>query len=180
MNQRQLEDVLRQLDTPRRSSRRRGLTLQRLKDDLRRAEPLAKWVAPAQTVCNYWNYWFTYLPNALSDRDQSGYSFRQIARRDIPGSTDDSRRRAAGYSGLQSNGLDPTGVFKPYQIPILHAHPYQPTGQHNADCQGGQSGYRSARACCRASRRATRPTRYRDLPGSRGPTTLVHERRRPA
>ena len=31
-----------------------------------RREPLAEWVVPAQTVCNYWNYWFTYLPERRS------------------------------------------------------------------------------------------------------------------
>ena len=53
------------------------IALQRLRDTFDSAKSLSKYVVPNQTVCNYWNYWFTFLPGALSDRDQVGYSFRQ-------------------------------------------------------------------------------------------------------
>jgi hypothetical protein len=49
----------------------------------------------------------------------------------------------AGYSGIQSNGKDNTGVFRPHTIPILHGPTYQPSvdSAGNADCQAGQVGY---------------------------------------
>ena len=52
-------------------------SLMRLEETFGIARPLARHVVPAQTACNYFNYWFTHLPNALSDRDQVGYAFRQ-------------------------------------------------------------------------------------------------------
>ncbi len=52
---------------------------------------------PAQTVCNYWNYWFTFLPEALSDRDQAGYNFRQALTNAPPGPVGVQRR--AGVAG---------------------------------------------------------------------------------
>ena len=69
----------------RRSTRRSELveqpttrtSLLRLGDTFDIAQPLARWVVPAQTNCNYWNYWFSFVPNALSDQDQVGYTFRQ-------------------------------------------------------------------------------------------------------
>ena len=33
-------------------------------------------IAPYQTVCNYWNYWFTYLPEHLTERDNIGTTQR--------------------------------------------------------------------------------------------------------
>ena len=65
----ELDDLVAQSST--------ALSLQRLRDTFDSARRFSEWVVPAQTVCNYWNYWFTFLPEALSDRDQVGYSFRQ-------------------------------------------------------------------------------------------------------
>ena len=118
------------------------LSLQRLAETFEAAKPLARFVVPAQTVCNYWNYWFTFTPNALSDRDQVGYAFRQMLTEFPPGPEVDAP--ASGYSGEQSNGRAAQalgGTFEPYELPITNAHPYQPTGQTDADCQGGQFGY---------------------------------------
>ena len=96
-------------------------------------------MAPAQTVCNYFNYWFTYLPNGLSDRDQVGFAFRQMLT-NMPGRPDGAgeQRRLLGPA-VQRQG--PAGRLPPYELPILNAHAYRPTGQHDADCQGGQFGY---------------------------------------
>ena len=164
-----LEGALRQLDRLV-TQPTTGLTLERLKETFDAAKPLAKWVAPAQTVCNYFNYWFTYLPNGLSDRDQTGYSFRQMLA-NIPGSQDEPAS-SSGYAGIQSNGQDPQGVFKPYDLPILNAHAYQPTGQHNADCQGGQFGYALGQGLLPGQSPSNPAYGVPDLPGSRGPTTL--------
>ena len=166
---RKLEGALRSLDRLV-TQPTTGVALQRLEETFDAAKPLAKWVAPAQTVCNYFNYWFTYLPNALSDRDQVGYAFRQMLT-NIPGSFM-AEASSAGYSGLQSNGRDPTGVFKPFEIPILNAHAYQPTGQRNADCQGGQFGYALGQGLLPGQGVDNPAYGVPDLPGSRGPTTL--------
>jgi ABC-type transporter Mla subunit MlaD len=138
------------------------ISLQRLKETFDTAKPLANWVVPAQTVCNYWNYFFTYLPNGLSDQDQVGFSFRQSSlgmpqgsnkialapnvEVNVPGS---AQAGLAGYSGIQSNGRfgaapppphppSDAGKFAPFESPILQGHPYAPTGQPNTrDANGG-------------------------------------------
>ena len=60
------------------------LALVRLDDTFDEAKPLLRWVVPAQTVCNYFNYWFTYLPSGF-DRDQVGQNFRQALTNAPPG-----------------------------------------------------------------------------------------------
>lgn len=149
------------------------ISLQRLGETFRSAKPLAKWVVPAQTVCNYWNYWFSFLPNALSDRDQVGYAFRQMLTQFPLAPLVEGN--LAGYSGIQSNGRAGAlgnRVFTPYALPILNAHPYMPTGQKNADCEGGQSGYDLGRLPVPGQAADNPALGTSDLPGSRGPTTL--------
>ncbi len=149
--------------------------LQRLRDTFDTAQSLAKFVVPAQTVCNYWNYWFTFLPEALSDRDQVGYSFRQ-ALTNFP-SEFEVDTPVAGYSGEQANGRDADalgGSFKPYENPILNSQPYGPHGQRNADCQGGQQGYALGSLPVPGLPASSPANVTSDLPGSRGPTTLFY------
>jgi ABC-type transporter Mla subunit MlaD len=151
------------------------LALQRLQETFDTAEPLAEYVVPAQTVCNYFNYWFTFLPNGLSDRDQVGYSFRQALSQFPLSLTVDAP--ADGYSAAQSNGLQAKsqgGVFKPYEIPILNAHPYVKAGQANGDCEGGQSGYELGQGLLPGQAPNNPAYAVTDLPGSRGPTTLFY------
>jgi ABC-type transporter Mla subunit MlaD len=172
---RRLEAVLRSLNKLVSQPTTR-LALQRLQDTFDTAEPLAKYVAPAQTVCNYWNYWFTFLPNALSDRDQVGYSFRQaLAQFPFSAGVD---APADGYSAVQSNGLQAKaqgGKFEPYSIPITNAHPYVPGGRKNADCEGGQSGYELGQGLLPGQSPSNPAYAVTDLPGSRGPTTLFYD-----
>ncbi len=166
---RRLEAVLRSLNQLVSEPTTR-LALQRLKETFDTAEPLAEYVVPAQTVCNYFNYWFTFFPNALSDRDQVGYSFRQA----LAGMPPNTPTPVDGYSGSQTNGKDASGLFKPYEVPIMNAHPYLPAGQKNADCEGGQSGYDLGQGLVPGQSPSNPAFAATDLPGSRGPTTLFY------
>lgn len=175
------------------------VTLQRLGELFDNARPLAEYVTPTQTVCNYPTYWTTFIPNALTDRDAVGYNLRQkliglpnggqniaagSSNIQIPGQV---QAPLAAYSGIQSNGKagpvpNPAdnGVFKPYELPITHAPGFTgPTGQPGIDggedCQGGQTGYvlgELRRPGQPASNPAFAPT---NIPGSRGPTTVFFD-----
>jgi ABC-type transporter Mla subunit MlaD len=175
-------------------------TLTRLQTTFPQARRLARYVVPSQTVCNHWNYWFTFLPEALSDRDQVGFNFRQALTSSprgpsgvnlpvlgdvrVPGETIGP---VAGYSGVQATGrfgeeIPPDlvaqgaepGEFAPLDLPTVHGHPYGPTGQDGSDCQGGQSGYLLGQARIPGQPKSNPSVAVRDLPGDRGPTTLFY------
>jgi ABC-type transporter Mla subunit MlaD len=190
-----LRQVLVQLQRTVRPGSPTKLALQRLKETFDTAKPLAKWVVPAQTVCNYWNYWFTILPNGLSDRDQVGFSFRQSslglplgsnqlgigpANVTIPG---EAQAGLAGYSGIQANGRvgvvpnpGDNGKFAPFSSPILEGHPYAPTGQKNQDCQPGQTGYYYGDLRLPGQAKSNPAEGIPNIPGSRGPTTAFYKK----
>ena len=129
--------------------------LLRLGDTFNAAAPLARFVVPAQTNCNYFNTWFTNVPNGFSDADQVGWTFRQaltnyplgelgtilpgLGEVELPGMV---QTPVAGYSGIQANGktgalMPPSGSllynegdFAPYVAPIAYAPAYGPAGQN--------------------------------------------------
>jgi ABC-type transporter Mla subunit MlaD len=177
-------------------------SLLRLRDTFDTAQPLARWVVPAQTNCNYWNYWFTFVPNALSDKDQLGYTFRQALTNyplgplgtNLPGLgptqlQTEAETNMAGYSGIQANGkvgqfLPPDGgvsyepgEFAPYRLPITYGPIYGPAGQNLPgqdadDCQAGQTGYPLGQLRLDGQGAGNPAIGVPDLPGSRGRTTL--------
>ncbi len=180
----QLRDLVEQPSTK--------VTLERLGETFDEATPLARYVVPAQTVCNYWNYWFTLLPEHISEKDQVGYLQRVRSVNfpmgsgtlfvppnttiPIPGEV---KAGLGGYSGIQANAIagqaSPNpGEFEPYELPILHGNPYGPTGQKGTgnDCQPGQTGYPLGQYRV-PGQGADNPTfGIPDIPGSRGPTTV--------
>ena len=123
---------------------------------------------PAQTVCNYWNYWWTLLPEHLTEQDPIGFIAARLAgpepagRADldldvdgaggvppvattVPGEVETAARAATRASRPTATRLRPRraqpGEFDPHELPILHANPAGPTGQNGSDCQPGQTGY---------------------------------------
>jgi ABC-type transporter Mla subunit MlaD len=152
------------------------VTLQRLADTFDAAKPLARYVVPAQTVCNYWNYWFTFFAESLSDRDAAGFAYRQV----ITGAplSPEVESNVAGYSGRTASGRESSvlgGQFKPFELPIANAGPYMPAGQRDADCQLGQRGYPLGSLRLPGQPLDSAANLASDLPGSRGPTTLFYD-----
>ncbi len=138
-------------------------SLNRLGDTFNLVQDAGQKIVPAQTVCNYWNYWMTYLTSHFELPTPFGYAERVIPP-SIAGSTSPNslpRNPMDNYSGGQgdgrfsSNGLAGADAGKfdavgpndgdpsdEVTIPILHGNPYGPSvtdGQ--ANCQAGQTGY---------------------------------------
>jgi ABC-type transporter Mla subunit MlaD len=182
---RRLEDALRALNRLVTQPTTR-ITLQRLGETFDSAKPLAKHVVPAQTVCNYWNYWFTLLPEHISERDQVGYNQRVALVNTPPGPvTVDTSPAPPGqvtipgevetpignYSGLGANGKDTTGVFKPYELPIQHDYLYDDAGRNGRDCHAGQDGYILGQHLLHGQPKSNPASIAFGAPGRRGPTT---------
>ena len=138
-------------------------SLNRLGDTFNLVQDAGQKIVPAQTVCNYWNYWMTYLTSHFELPTPFGYAERVIPP-SIAGSTTPNsppRNPMDNYSGGQGDGRfssnpvagSNAGIFDALPandgkasdtvaIPILHGNPYGPSvtdGQPN--CQAGQTGY---------------------------------------
>jgi phospholipid/cholesterol/gamma-HCH transport system substrate-binding protein len=133
-------------------------SLNRLGDTFNLTQDAGQKIVPAQTVCNYWNYWMTYLTSHFELPTPFGYAERVIPPT-IAGTTSPTlpRNPMDNYSGGQGDGrfssiplASPNqGKFSPLDtpgenngIPVLHGNPYGPSvtdGQPN--CQAGQTGY---------------------------------------
>ncbi|HET6831164.1 MAG TPA: MlaD family protein [Solirubrobacterales bacterium] len=177
-------------------------SLVRLGDLFDSAKPLAAHVTPAQTVCNYWNYLWTLLPEHLSERDSIGFSQRVSligtpqgpltlnldldgpgglppVATTVPGPVE-TGLSTGGYSGIQANGKyglgapppHTPGQFDPHELPILHAHPAAPTGQDGSDCQPGQTGYALGQLLADGQSPQNPAAVVADLPGDRGVTDV--------
>jgi virulence factor Mce-like protein len=158
-------------------------TLLRLRETFQEAAPAATHIAPYQTVCNYWNYWFTWLPEHLTQFDNIGTTQRVsiigAPRGPVGPLPGEVETPVAGYSGLQANGkagaatnpLNP-GEFQPHELPIIHGDPYRPAVNPNgtADCQGGQTGYPLGALRVPGQALSNPGIGVSNLPGSRGPT----------
>jgi ABC-type transporter Mla subunit MlaD len=143
------------------------ISLNRLGDTFNLAADAGQKIGPYQTVCNYWNYWMTYLTAHFDLPTPFGYAERVIPPHIVGTTTPEHfpRNPMDNYSGGQGDGRltsnplanpshpglfdalpvndsDTPGDEDTEAVPILHGNPYGPAvtdGQPN--CQAGQTGY---------------------------------------
>ena len=107
-------------------------SLTRLGDTFNLVQDAGQKIVPAQTVCNYWNYWMTYLTSHFALPTPFGYAERVIPPA-IAGSTTPNhlpRNPMDNYSGGQGDGRfssnplacpSDQGVFSPLNTtPMPH------------------------------------------------------------
>jgi ABC-type transporter Mla subunit MlaD len=115
------------------------VTLTRLSELFDQANSAGSFLAPYQTVCNYWNYWFTYLSEHFSGLDQFGAYERVLATGSEGATTPDEfpRNSLADYAGSQADARfssiyeftpeqDLAGVFDPQPHNPNAANPGHP------------------------------------------------------
>jgi hypothetical protein len=95
--------------------------------------PMIRYLAPFQTVCNYWNYWWTYLSEHISEQTQYGFAQRVLLN---------------FADGTQPNNIGQQGAVQPANgqnggPEFLHGPTYGSAidTMGNADCETGQRGY---------------------------------------
>ena len=105
--------------------------------------PLVQYVAPYQTVCNYFVYWATGLSEHVSEIVPGGMGQRTNLK-------SDNRRQDNRLSDSQAErpvnpapGQNPHSTLPTGPVQALHNGGYAPAidGQGNADCRIGQRGY---------------------------------------
>ncbi|MGA9856923.1 MAG: hypothetical protein WBQ18_03620, partial [Solirubrobacteraceae bacterium] len=101
--------------------------------------PMVRYLGPYQTVCNSWNYFWTYLSDHVSEATSFGFAQRVLLNQGDPLQANNVGQQGAtapanggGTTSLTSGGNE-----------FLHAQAYgsaiSNTGQ--ADCETGQRGY---------------------------------------
>ncbi len=104
--------------------------------------PVVRYLGPYQTVCDYWNYWWTYLADHLSARTKYGFAQRALINLAAPsGGSVGQQGATAPVDGTSGSDTPPLTVFGGKQF--LHAQAYGAAidNQGNADCETGQRGW---------------------------------------
>jgi virulence factor Mce-like protein len=112
--------------------------LNALTDTTNTLNPMIRYLGPFQTVCDYWNYWWTYLSEHVSEETAFGFAQRALFAQSNP---------------LQPNNVNTADASEPvngggFDTPLggnefLHTQNYGAAidTSGNADCETGQRGY---------------------------------------
>jgi virulence factor Mce-like protein len=127
-----------------------------------------RWLGPHITVCNYWNYWWTFLADHISEEVDTGTLQRIQVKNTNP--TQDNAATAFG-AREPANGEGGIPNLPEFGDPVfLHAQPYgrAVNERGEADCETGQRGYPRRLA-------SNLPERFQvavdpRTPGDQGPT----------
>ena len=108
---------------------------------MRTLNPTLRWVGPHVTVCNYWNYWWTYLSDHLSEEDSTGTAQR-IQAKNSP-LQDNTLNEFGASQPVNGEGADPVSQATFGDPAELHAQSYGRAVDERgeADCESGQRGY---------------------------------------
>jgi len=102
-------------------------------------DPMIRYLGPYQTVCDDWNYFWTYLSDHISEATSFGFAQRVLLNQGNPTQPDNvsSQGATAPADGGGSTSLVTGGNE------YLHAQVYGAAvdNQGNADCETGQRGY---------------------------------------
>jgi len=101
--------------------------------------PIVKYLGPFQTVCDDWNYFWTYLSEHISEETNFGFAQRVLLNQ-----TNTSQPNNVGQQGASApaDGGGSTSLVSGGNE-YLHSQPYGAAidNQGNADCETGQRGY---------------------------------------
>jgi hypothetical protein len=105
--------------------------------------PLVEYVAPYQTVCNYFVYWTTGLSEHVSEAVPGGTGQRTNLKSDNRAQDNRLSDSQAEVPVNPAPGENPHSTLPTGPIQALHNGAYSPAidGQGNADCRIGQRGY---------------------------------------
>jgi ABC-type transporter Mla subunit MlaD len=121
-------------------------SLTRLGDTLNLTQDAGQKIVPYQTVCNYWNYWMTYLTSHFELPTPYGYAERVVPP-SIPGSTSPNtppRNSMDNYSGGQADGRYSDFNTPPGLNPLHGVFDPLPANPNDPDTFGGSNGPETA------------------------------------
>jgi hypothetical protein len=109
-----------------------NVALNALQSTTNTLNPMVRYLGPFQTVCNGWNYWWTFLSEHLSEQTSFGF-----AQRALLNFADANQPFNVGQQGAAA----PAGTLGGPEY--LHSQNYGAAidNHGNADCETGQRGY---------------------------------------
>ena len=115
-----------------------NLALNALIDTVQTLNPMVRYLGPYQTVCDDWNYWWTYLADHFSEATAFGFAQRALLMQNNstqPNSLSDQGANAPMNGGSFDSPQGGNGY--------AHGQVYGAAidNQGNADCETGQRGY---------------------------------------
>jgi ABC-type transporter Mla subunit MlaD len=136
-------------------------------------QPQLRYLGPYQTVCNYWNYYITFLAEHVSQNGPFGFSQRALVK------SAGQQTNGPGSMGAAepSNGEGYVEASRPRGDPAhLHATAYNASidERGNADCENGQRGY--LRKLSRYLPENVEVVSDPHIPGNQGPTYTGRKR----
>jgi phospholipid/cholesterol/gamma-HCH transport system substrate-binding protein len=114
-----------------------NVALNALSDTTQTLNPMVRYLGPYQTVCDYWNYWWTFLSEHISEATRFGFAQRALL----------------NFANHQPNNVGQQGATQPANgyapfpdqpdAEYLHDPVYGSAvdNQGLADCETGQRGY---------------------------------------
>jgi virulence factor Mce-like protein len=101
--------------------------------------PMVKYLGPYQTVCDDWNYWWTYLSDHISDPTTFGFAQRALLNQSDAAQTNNVGTQGATAPADGGGPASSPGGGDEYE----HGQPYGAAIENNgtADCEAGQRGY---------------------------------------
>jgi ABC-type transporter Mla subunit MlaD len=145
-----------------------GIAFRGLGATSRTLQPQLKFLGPFQTVCNYWNYWWTFLGEHLGAPSAVGFYQRSESKSVAPQTNNQGSMGA--FEPVNGEGYQDNEVFRRRGANAhLHSTPYNHavTEDGSADCENGQRGY--IKRFTTLEERFLVHTRA-DIPGVQGPT----------
>jgi ABC-type transporter Mla subunit MlaD len=144
-----------------------NIAINGLSDTTGTLNPMVRYLGPYQTVCDYWNYWWTYLSEHISQPTSYGYSQRALLNLATPGTNSVQQVGATAPVSGESGSDTALGIFGGQQN--LHSQNYGAAvdNQGNADCEVGQRGYPQKLTADPQGRKIVTDVH---TPGDQGPT----------
>jgi virulence factor Mce-like protein len=101
--------------------------------------PMVKYLGPYQTVCNDWNYFWTYLSEHISEQTSFGFAQRALINVANPAQPNNVGQQGA-VAPVNGGGTDSLATGG---NAFLHSQPYGAAidSAGSADCETGQRGY---------------------------------------
>jgi virulence factor Mce-like protein len=116
-----------------------GVAVNALSSTVNILNPVVKYLGPFVTVCNDWNYWWTYLAGDLDEATDFGFAQRALVNQTNPAQANNVG--TAGATAPVDGGVGNSATLggDEYAHGPVYGAAVEPDG--SADCETGQRGY---------------------------------------